>query len=125
MKILVCGGRNFKDKDLVYRTLDDLVPYGDPCQYGNSLPKNVTIIHGGAEGADSLADEWALVNWCSILEYPADWKKYGKAAGPIRNTQMLIHSKPDLVLAFPGGAGTANMVKLAEAAGVEVKKVGW
>ena len=57
------------------------------------------------------------------LAFPAEWKKHGKAAGPIRNRKMLQDGKPDLVLAFPGGRGTANMVELATDAGIRVMHV--
>jgi len=134
---LVCGGRDFGDLS---------IPRDDPrwearvaesnfirawltrlsmavsCWYNpedNWLPSDIVIIHGGARGADKCADEWAVVNWCRFQEYPADWVKYGKAAGFIRNKQMLVEGKPDLVIAFPGGRGTAMMVKLAREAGVE------
>lgn len=91
-------------------------------EYGNFL-YDVVVIHGDAKGADTMADSWAVVNWCEIQSYPADWDKYGKRAGYLRNMQMLVEGKPDLVVAFPGGRGTANMIKLAEEAGVEVIKV--
>ena len=55
--------------------------------------------------------------------YPADWDKHGKAAGPIRNKQMIDEGKPDLVIAFPGGRGTAGAVRLAKFAGVTVRVV--
>lgn len=69
------------------------------------------------------ADEWAVVNWAQFEEYPADWKRYGMAAGPIRNRRMLKEGKPDIVIAFAGGRGTADMVRQAKAAGVPVVKV--
>lgn len=90
--------------------------------YGNWLPDWV-IISGKAKGADTVAIEWAVVNWCSWEEYPADWEQYGKAAGPIRNQRMLDEGKPDLVIAFPGGTGTADMVRRAKAAGIEVREI--
>jgi hypothetical protein len=55
--------------------------------------------------------------------FPADWEKYGKAAGPIRNQQILVEGKPDLVVAFQGGRGTANMVSRAQQAGVPVVEI--
>ena len=58
------------------------------------------------------------------MEYPAPWKRFGPSAGGIRNQQMLDEGKPDLVVAFPGGKGTADMVRRAENAGVKVIKVG-
>jgi hypothetical protein len=91
--------------------------------YGNYMPENIIIINVAAKGVDSVADEWAVVNWVPSIQFPADWTKYGKKAGYIRNKQMLDEGKPDLVIAFPGGHGTANMVKLAKEAGVEVVEV--
>jgi UDP-N-acetylmuramoylalanine-D-glutamate ligase len=61
--------------------------------------------------------------WGGLEVYPADWKLHGKSAGHIRNQQMLDESKPDIVIAFPGGRGTANMIKRAKKAGVEVFQV--
>lgn len=126
MRVLVCGGRDFTDwlyfREVMERIADSQFPRTECDEYGNYLYA-VTVIHGDARGADSLADQWAVLNWTGIERYPADWKKYGKAAGPIRNQQMLDKGKPDLVVAFPGGAGTANMVHLAEKAGVRVIKV--
>lgn len=127
MRVLVCGGRGFHDKKLVYNTLDQLcVDRGlqsKPDEYGNWLPKNIVIIHGAARGADSLADDWAVVNWVPTEEYKPDWDKLGKAAGILRNIDMLEQGKPDLVVAFPGGRGTAHMIRIAKEAGVEVIEI--
>lgn len=127
MKVLVCGGRDYKDRDKVHNTLYDLCDkhglWSEPDEYGNRLPGPITIIHGGAKGADSWADDWAVVNWTGLWEFKADWDKHGKAAGFIRNKQMLEEGKPDLVVAFPGGKGTAMMVDLAKKAGVEVIEI--
>ena len=85
------------------------------------------IIEGGAKGADTLAWKWARHFLGKGSEYSvqfrARWDMHGKAAGPIRNKQMLDEGKPDLVISFPGGRGTANMIKQAKAAGVEVMEV--
>ena len=78
------------------------------------------VIHGGARGADISADVCALAFGIDVEVYPADWAKHGKAAGPIRNAQMLREGRPDAVLAFPGGRGTADMVRRAKRAGVPV-----
>ena len=112
MRILVCGGRDFKDRDLLYNSL---LPYMNDT--------NLTIIHGNASGADTLGRIWAEAFSHKVESYPADWNKYGKRAGYIRNVQMLNEGKPDLVIAFPGGKGTQMMINLAEAAGVPVVKV--
>lgn len=106
MRVLVCGGRDYLDKAVVYDTLINIQP--------------TEICQGGANGADFLAKQWAE-NWnIPCKEFRANWKKYGKAAGPIRNKQMLEEFDPDLVLAFPGGSGTQNMISLAKAAGKRV-----
>jgi len=110
MKILVCGGRDFNDYKLVSEALN---PY---------IHEGLVIVHGAAKGADSLAMKWAMDN-ATHEAYPADWTKYGKRAGYIRNVQMLNEGKPDLVIAFPGGKGTAMMIKLSESAGVPVVKI--
>jgi hypothetical protein len=86
-------------------------------------PSDTVIISGAATGADTAAIDWAVVNWCQFLEFPADWKKLGPSAGPIRNQRMIDEGKPDLVLAFPGGTGTADMVRRAKAAGIKVREV--
>lgn len=112
MKILICGGRDFEDRDVFYKAMLDFM-----------YDKNVSIIHGAAKGADTLAADWARAFGHQAESYPANWDKYGKRAGYIRNVQMLNEGKPDLVIAFPGGKGTAMMIKLAEAAGTPVVKI--
>jgi hypothetical protein len=135
MRILVCGGRDFTNRNLLFSTLDKLCLDrgwyygGDSSGEDNWLP-NVTIISGMARGADTLAIDWATVNWCSTLEFPAEWDKYGNKAGPIRNQQMLDEGKPDLVVAFHGPprkdgrrTGTQDMVARAKEAGIEVIEI--
>lgn len=125
--VLVCGGRDFNDKDQLFLILDDMcIRRGwtteKPAKDSNWLPR-VKIIAGAARGADRLAIDWAVINWCQFEEYPAQWNKYGKSAGYKRNQQMLDEGKPDLVVAFEGGKGTAMMVKIAKKAGIEVIEV--
>jgi hypothetical protein len=81
------------------------------------------LIHGAAKGADSLADRWARLNGVPVTQYPAKWNEHGRAAGPRRNEQMLKEGKPDLVIAFEGGRGTAHMVRIAREAGVDVMEI--
>lgn len=110
MIFLVCGGRDFDDKRGLEDALDRL-----------HAKVNVTkIISGAANGADRMATNWAWTRGIAWQEFPADWDNHGKAAGPIRNQQMLDEGKPDGVVAFPGGKGTADMIKRAYAAGVTV-----
>ena len=108
--ILVTGGRNYYDKEVIHATLKEL-----DRQHGIT-----TLIHGGASGADTIAGAWAKEQGITVWVYPADWAKYGKAAGPMRNRDMLTRGKPDLVVAFEGGRGTANMIKQAREAGILV-----
>lgn len=101
MRVLVCGGRDFEDKELLYTTLDEL----------QSQTPISCIIHGKARGADSLAGDWATERGITVEMFPANWHQYGKAAGAIRNQEMLDIGKPEYVVAFPGGRGTNDMVK--------------
>jgi hypothetical protein len=113
MRVLVCGGRDFADRQLAIDTLDSL-----DAERGIGR-----IIHGAARGADTLADEWAAARGVPVERFHADWRAHGKAAGPLRNQRMLDEGRPGLVVAFPGGRGTADMVRRARAAGVEVIEV--
>ena len=111
-KVLVCGGRDYHNKELLFRVLDA----------SNASKPIDLIIHGAARGADMLAQAWADDRGVCCLQFAADWKTDGKAAGPIRNRKMLLE-EPDLVIAFPGGSGTADMVRRARKAGVEVTEI--
>lgn len=83
----------------------------------------MTLIEGGARGADSLAHEIAHELGWRVETFPADWAGHGKSAGPIRNQKMLAEGRPDMVLAAPGGRGTADMVSRSERAGVPVVRL--
>jgi hypothetical protein len=114
MRLLVCGGRDYgidsrgnEITSATFRLYDILQDYLD--EY-----PNLVIIHGGARGADSWAKLWATHVGVPQLEFLADWNKYGRGAGAIRNTRMIVEGKPDLILALPGGRGTANMISQAE-----------
>lgn len=113
MKMLVCGGRDFRNYDLLKTVLSAFhVTHG-----------LTEIIHGNAQGADRLAGTWADRHNVPKRVFDADWKAHGKAAGPIRNQQMLDEAKPDFVLAFKGGKGTNDMLRRAEAAGIRWERV--
>jgi YspA, cpYpsA-related SLOG family len=113
MIVLICGGRNYDDVDRLNAVLDEL-----HARHGLTV-----VIHGGARGADTLAGRWAASQKIHTSVYFADWERYGSKAGPRRNRQMLEEGKPDLVVAFPGGAVTAHMVRIAKAAGCQVLEV--
>lgn len=112
-RILVCGGRAFADHVAVETVLDHLA----------AARGDLVIIQGGADGADRWARRWAEYHRHEYMNFPPDWKTHGKAAGPIRNQRMIDVGRPDLVIAFPGGNGTADMVRRAEAAGIEVRRI--
>lgn len=106
----VTGGRDFTDIERVRSALSSLEP------------RPTLLIHGAAQGADSLAAQVAAEMGILIEAHPADWDKHRRAAGPIRNAEMVAR-RPDLLLAFPGGKGTANMTRQAIAAGIPVRQV--
>lgn len=120
MKVLVTGGRNYAQATFLRRFLDNF-----------HFDNNITcLVHGDAGesddsgivlwGADRLAGEWAYENGIVVRSYPANWERYGKRAGYLRNFKMLECEDPDLVIAFPGGPGTKNQVTLSLTAGVPV-----
>ena len=126
MKLLVCGGRNYQDYATLSKVLNGLHK-----EYGFT-----TVIHGAAKGADSLADRWAKQHDIPVQAFPAQWRtheencspncrsnSYCRRAGFRRNEQMLLEGKPEMVVGFPGGAGTAGMLKLSRDAGVTTKRV--
>lgn len=113
MRVLVCGGRDYDDAKRVYLVLDWL----------DELFGVEAVIHGNATGADTLAQEWCIKNDVVDYPFPPNWREYGTPAGPIRNKKMLIEGLPHVVIAFPGGIGTANMIKQAKEAGVPVGEI--
>jgi hypothetical protein len=110
LRLLVCGGRDFADELFLFTALDRV-----HAQWFVN-----TLIHGDAPGADRLAGAWAAKRGIDLIVFPANWTRYRKRAGPIRNTRMLAEGRPDACVAFPGGAGTANMVAQCRAANVKV-----
>lgn len=110
MIVLVCGGRNFKNKAALYFALD-------------ALPFVITkIVNGAARGADSFSTQYAKEKDIPYKEYPADWS-LGKIAGHLRNSEMLQEENIDLVIAFPGGSGTKDMKQKSIKAKKEVLTV--
>jgi len=110
VRVLVCGGRDYFNREKVFVVLDR---FHEAVGIG-------TIIHGAARGADSLADEWALARGVAVERFPAAWATLGRAAGALRNARMLRDAPPHQVIAFPGGHGTADMIRRAERGGFRV-----
>lgn len=139
MRVLVFGGRDFGDVRSYARDTPEYVAKKaeyeaawaylnaltvevfdktEPDVYGNYLP-DITVISGCARGADQIGIDFATVNWTGLDQFPADWKTHGKAAGHLRNQQML-DSGVDIAVQFPGGKGTADMRRRLDKAGVKV-----
>ena len=117
MKVLVCGGRDFNDKTMVYNVLNNRMIQANG--------KITHIIHGNARGADTLAGQWARETGVQEVSCPANWQVHGRRAGFIRNKAMLdlLNPEKDIVIAFPGGRGTEMMVDIAKKANVTVRRI--
>ncbi len=109
MRVLICGSRNWKD----YKAIEILI---------TGFSKDTVIIQGMCRGADRIAKNVALKHGMAVEDYPAEWEKYGKSAGPIRNKRMLEEGKPDLVYAFllSQSRGTEDMIARARTSKIPV-----
>lgn len=107
MRILICGDRNWHDGAAIREVLAKFLPD--------------VVVEGEARGADTLARLSAESMGIEVLRFPADWQKYGRAAGPIRNSQMLKEGNPDIVVGFhykiDESKGTRDMLTRAKKAG--------
>lgn len=113
MRALVCGGRRLTDRHFVFENLDAL----------HAKYRFTVIIHGDQDGADKLAGAWARLNGIDEDATPAGGTRFGHGAVfAARNTRMLL-KRPEIVIAFPGGVGTLNMITQAELAGLPIKRV--
>jgi predicted Rossmann-fold nucleotide-binding protein len=112
-RVLVFGGRDYNVSNVVYETLDRL----------NEQSRISCVVTGCATGADAIAENWAIGEGIDVDRYPADWK-LGRKAGPLRNQRMIDEGKPDFAVAFPGGRGTADMLRRVKAARIPFVEVG-
>lgn len=103
MRVIVTGGRDFTNRDLLYREMNTF----------HLLYKITELAHGDARGVDRMARDWAKKNGIKVVPYRAAWTEEGDDAGPIRNQEMLDDFEPDAVIAFEGNAGTRDMVRRA------------
>jgi hypothetical protein len=111
----ICGGRDFADQPMFDGAMGDIIRL-------KGMPSR--IVHGNCRtGADQMADKWALHHGLERTAVDADWNAHGKAAGPIRNQEMIDLFQPKRLVAFPGGRGTADMVRRARVAEIEVIEV--
>lgn len=116
LKVVVAGGRDFDDYNLLKETLDHLLQ--------KRLP-DVEIVSGAARGADSLGERYAKENNLSVHRRPADWDRYGKSAGYRRNAEMAKYA--DACICFWDGKsrGTKHMIDLAEKEGLKVRVINY
>lgn len=114
--VIVTGGRAYSDAKRVEAVLSEL----------DEAERIELLVHGGARGADSLARIWASglgIQTREVGVHGRDWLHMGNNAGPIRNARMLSEHPDALVVAFPGGKGTADCVRKARERGMEVMEV--
>lgn len=112
--VMVTGSRHYRDADTMLQVLTNV-------QQEHTYT-SICLLHGDAPGADSLAQNIAAHLGWEVQAFPAEWKQYGKKAGPLRNQQM-VDAAPDVLLAFPskGSIGTWDAVRRAKKAAIEVK----
>lgn len=108
MKTIIAGGRHYVLSEEDLRRLDKL---------RTELPIT-EVVCGMASGADSDGRAWAVASGIRVREFPANWGKFGNAAGPMRNQEMAAYA--DALIAFSGGSGTADMVRKATNAGLKI-----
>lgn len=121
-RIIIAGSRQFNDYHKMLTELDNL-----GIHLINSIDP-IEIVSGHASGADTLGERFAKTYHYPLKIFPAEWDKYGKAAGPIRNEQMAKYAAEadrGMLIAFPIGEskGTRNMIKLARQYGLEVEVI--
>lgn len=114
--VAVTGGRTYSNWTVVHRELFSLI---DGIENVHDWPH---ILVGDAQGADKLVRETCKSLGIAYDVFYADWHKWGKAAGPKRN-QEIIDCEPQLLIAFPGGRGTADMISRAECDKIEIRKI--
>lgn len=112
-RVIVCGGRKYTNRDTIATWM--------MC-HGVMRDSGITVVHGDARGADSIAAAIAIEWGLTVDPHRADWARHGSpAAAHIRNQEM-VDLGADVVLAFPGGTGTADCVRRAKKAGIPVSK---
>jgi hypothetical protein len=111
-KLLVSGSRTITDKHKVFQALDEMMSV-------MLKGEDVTIIEGGAKGVDTLARLYAIEHKIPYEEHPADWDKNGRAAGYVRNVEMVKEADVALIIWDGKSKGTAHAMKICEKKGVK------
>lgn len=112
MRVAVTGSRHGAPAGLVREVLSGLDP------------RPSVIIHGGCTGVDAEVDAVPREMGIVVEDYPADWKLHRRMAGRIRNEKMAQESKAEILLVFPGGAGTTDCAARFQERGIECRRVG-
>jgi len=107
--VLVCGGRDYADREYLFRYMDAVALLYGP---------DIMVITGSARGADAMAEEWAKERQQIYVGFPAQWDKYGLKAGMKRNSEMAALSGAKVVVVFRGRKGTLGMYNLATTPGL-------
>lgn len=110
MRLIIAGGRHLDDVALIRRAL----------ARAQAIRPITVLIHGGSGALGITAEDWAREMRLHVVRYPANWREFGKRAEAIRNAFMLEDSRPDMLLALPGGTDTADLVTNAFGARVPV-----
>lgn len=110
--VIIAGGRDFRDYDLLVKTMNHLL---------SNIKDDITVDCGKARGADTLGEQYAKEHGYPVQYFPADWDRYGKAAGYLRNTEMAKNA--DALVAFWDGMslGTRHMIEIARSRGLKVR----
>lgn len=111
-RVIIAGGRYFSDYELLQEKCDAFLQ--------DKTGEDIVIISGHASGADALGERYAEEKGYKIETYTADWKKYGRAAGPIRNEQMANIANALIVFWDGKSRGTKSMINLAKKRGLQV-----
>jgi hypothetical protein len=113
MRVLICAGRHYTDNHQCRRVLDAF----------QRLHAVTVLIHGGNQYLGADIEEWGREHGADIVRYPPNWQRHGKLAERLRNHFMLRDSRPDVVIALPGGEDTEELVAQARAAGLQTLSV--
>ena len=108
MRVIIAGGRDYRLTDQDRQWLDEL---------RSSMPIT-EVVCGMGKGADLDGRDWAITRDVPVRDFKADWARRGRGAGPVRNQAMADYA--DALIAFPGGKGTADMIRKASARGLTI-----
>lgn len=111
MRVIIAGGRDFDDYDIAKKKLDFLL----------KDVKDITIVSGGAKGADSIGEQYAINNKLSLIQCKANWNKFGKSAGYIRNKEMAEISHALIAIWDGKSKGTKHMIDIAKKYNLKIK----